>query len=129
MFENFAAKGLPYQRITTQATFNNGSMDLKDLRFESNVIHMGAQGRINLVEEQIEMGVRFKPLGAVSTVVGMVPLVGKVAASLTEIYLNVSGSLDDPQISIVPGQGIADAIQDEAKRRRQGTQGRYGLSR
>ena len=115
VFENFAAKGLPYQRITTQATFNNGNMDLKDFRFESNVVHMGVQGRINLVEEQIEIGVKFKPLGVATTVVGMVPLVGKVAAGLTEIYLNVSGSLDDPQISIVPGQGIADAIQDEAR--------------
>jgi uncharacterized protein YhdP len=115
VFDDFANKGLPYQRIRTQATFNNGSMDLKDFQFESNVMNMGAKGRINLVEEQIEMGLKLKPLGAVSTVVGIVPLVGKVAASLTEIYLNVSGSLRDPQISIVPGQGIADAVQDEAR--------------
>jgi uncharacterized protein YhdP len=115
VFDDFVNKGLPYRRITAQATLNNGSMDLKDFRFESNVVHMGAQGRINLVEEQIEMGVRFKPLGAVSTVVGMVPLVGKAAAGLTEIHLDVSGSLEDPQISIVPGQGIGDAVQDEAR--------------
>jgi uncharacterized protein YhdP len=115
VFHDFADKGLPYQRIIGQATFNNGNMDLKDFRFESNVMNMGAQGRINLVEEQIEIGVKLKPLGMVTTVVGIVPLVGKAAAGLTEIYLNVSGSLEDPQISIVPGQGMADAIQDEAK--------------
>jgi hypothetical protein len=41
--------------------------------------------------------------------------VGKVAASLTEIYFNLSGSLDDPRVRIIPGQGIADSIQDQAK--------------
>jgi uncharacterized protein YhdP len=115
VFDDFANKGLPYRRITAQASFDNGNMDLKDWRFESNVMNMGAQGRINLVEEQIKMGVKLKPLGAVTTVVGMVPLVGKAAAGLTEIHLDVSGSLEDPQISIVPGQGIADAVQDEAR--------------
>jgi hypothetical protein len=63
----------------------------------------------------MDVGVRLKPLGAVSTVVGAVPVAGKVAASLTEIYLNLSGSLDDPQISIAPGQGVADAVQDQAR--------------
>jgi hypothetical protein len=115
VFGEFANKGLPYHRMTAQAIFNNGSMDLKDYQFESDYMNMGAQGRINLIEEQMEIGVRLKPLGVVSTALGVVPLVGKVAASLTEIYLNVTGSLDDPQISIVPGQGVADAVQDEAK--------------
>jgi hypothetical protein len=115
VFDDFANKGLPYRRITAQASFDNGNMELKDFRFESNVMNMGAQGRINLVEEQIKMGVKLKPLGAVTTVVGMVPLVGKAAAGLTEIHLDVSGSMEDPQISIVPGQGIADAVQDEAR--------------
>ena len=46
---------------------------------------------------------------------GSVPLVGKVAASLTEIYFNLSGSLDDPRVSIIPGQGVADAIENQAK--------------
>ena len=78
-------------------------------------MNMGAQGRINLVEEQIEMGVKFEPLGAVSTALGIVPLVGKVAAGVTEIHFNVSGSLDDPRVTYIPGQGVADAIQDEAK--------------
>jgi hypothetical protein len=46
---------------------------------------------------------------------GFVPLVGKVAAGLTEIHFNLSGSLDDPRVSIIPIQGIADSIQDQAR--------------
>ena len=115
VFEDFATKGLPYQRIIAQATFNNGNMDLNDFRFGSNVVNLDAKGRINLLEKQIDMRVAWKPLGVVTTVVGIVPLVGKAAAGLTEIHLDLKGSLDDPQVSIVPGQGVADAIQDEAR--------------
>ena len=78
-------------------------------------MNISAQGRVNLLEGQMDVGARLKPLGVVSTAMGVVPLVGKVAASLTEIYLNLSGSLDDPRVRIIPGQGIADSIQDQAK--------------
>jgi uncharacterized protein YhdP len=115
VFENFSGKGLPYQRIAVQAAFNNGNMDLTNFLFESIAMNISAQGRVNLLEGQMDVGARLKPLGVVSTAMGVVPLVGKVAASLTEIYFNLSGSLDDPRVRIIPGQGIADSIEDQAK--------------
>jgi len=63
----------------------------------------------------MDVGARLKPLGMVSTAMGVVPLVGKVAASFTEIYFNLSGSLNDPRVSIIPGQGVAGAFEDQAK--------------
>jgi hypothetical protein len=115
LFENFAANGLPFQTIAMQTTFNNGNMDLTNFRFVSNAVNLDAQGRINLLEGQMDVGARLRPLGAVSTVMGFVPLVGKVAASFTEIYFNLSGSLDDPRVIIIPGQGVADAIGNQAR--------------
>jgi AsmA protein len=115
VLEDFAGKGLPYRNIIWQTTLNGGNMDVTRWRFESDAMNIDAKGRINLLEEQMDVGVRLKPLGAVSTVVGAVPVVGKVAASLTEVYLNLSGSLDDPRVSYIPGKGIADSIEDQAK--------------
>jgi uncharacterized protein YhdP len=115
VLEDFAGKGLPYRRIIAQATLNSGNMDLANFRFESDAMNIDARGRINLPEEQMDVRASLKPLGTVSTVMGAVPLVGKVAAGLTEIHFNLSGSLDDPRVSIIPGQGIADSIQDQAK--------------
>ena len=115
VFENFASTGLPYQRVSVQASLNNGNMDLTNFRFESDAMNIDAQGRINLLEKQMDVGARLKPLGTVSTAMGAVPLVGKVAASLTEIRFNVSGPWEDPRVSIIPGQGIADSIQDQAR--------------
>jgi uncharacterized protein YhdP len=115
VFENFAANGLPYQSISGQVTLNNGNMDLTNFRFVSYAVNLNAQGRINLLEGQMDVGVRLRPLGAVSTAMGFVPLVGKVAASFTEIHFNLSGSLDDPRVIIVPGQGVADAVGDQAR--------------
>jgi len=115
VFANFEANGLSYQSISGQVTFNNGNMDLTNFRFVSNAVNLNAQGRINLLEGQMDVGARLRPLGAVSTAMGFVPLVGKVAASFTEIHFNLSGSLDDPRVIIIPGQGVADAIENQAR--------------
>jgi uncharacterized protein YhdP len=115
VFENFAKNGLPYQRISVQANFQNGNMDVNNFQFESNAMNVSAQGRINLLEEQMDVRASLKPLSMLSTAIGFVPLVGKVAASLTEIQFTVSGPWMDPRVSIIPGQGIADSIQDQAR--------------
>jgi AsmA protein len=115
VFEDFATKGLPYQTISAQTTFQNGNMDLTNFQFVSNAMNLAAQGRIDLLKQQMEINTSLKPLGTVSTVMGVVPLVGKVAAGLTEIHFNLSGSLDDPRVLIIPGQGFANSIQNQAK--------------
>jgi uncharacterized protein involved in outer membrane biogenesis len=115
VFTNFEANGLPYQSISGQVTFNNGNMDLTNFRFVSYAVNLNAQGRINLLEGQMDVGARLRPLGAVSTAMGFVPFVGRVAAGLTEIHFNLSGPVDDPRVFIIPGQGIADSIQDQAR--------------
>jgi hypothetical protein len=38
-----------------------------------------------------------------------------VAASLTEIYFKVSGHWKDPHVGIIPGQGVAIAVEDQAE--------------
>jgi len=115
VLEDFANKGLPYQKIIAQVDLKGGNMDLTKLRFESDAMNIDAQGRIHLLEEQMDVGARLKALGMVSTAMGAVPVVGKVAANFTEIYFNLSGSLNDPRVSIIPGQGVADAVEDQAK--------------
>ena len=115
VLEDFATKGLPYLRIRAQADLKNGNIDLTNFRFESDATNIDAKGRINPLEGQMDVGIRLRPLGAVSTVAGAVPVVGKIAASLTEVYLNLSGSWDDPRVSIIPGRGVADAIENQAK--------------
>ena len=122
VLEDFAGKGLPYRNIIWQTTFNGGNMDVTRWRFESDAMNIDAKGRINLLEEQMDVGVRLKPLGAVSTVVGAVPVVGKVAASLTEMYLNLSGSLDDPAVFRHPGPGRSPCDRGSGKRAGLGVQ-------
>jgi uncharacterized protein YhdP len=115
VFDRFATDGFPFRSISAQAAFSNGHMEFNDFRFESNAMNMDARGRVNLLEAQLDITARLKPLGAVSTVAGAVPVVGKVAASLTEIHFNVSGSVDDPRVFVIPGQGVVGAVEDQAK--------------
>ena len=115
LFENFASQGLPYRSIIAQAALKNGNMDLTAFHFESNVMNVDAQGRIHMIDEQMKLQASLKPLGMVSTAMGFVPLLGQIAAGLTEIHFDLGGSLDDPRIFIIPGQGIAESIENEAK--------------
>jgi uncharacterized protein YhdP len=127
VLEDFAGKGLPYRKIIAQSTLNGGNVNVTNFRFESDVTNIDAKGRINLHEGQMDVGVRLRPLGAVSTAAGVVPVVGRVAASLTEVYLNLSGSWDDPRVSIIPGQGIADSMEDQVKEVGSALKGAAGL--
>jgi uncharacterized protein YhdP len=115
VFDKFATEGLPFRSIGARAAFSKGGMDLSAFRLESNALNLEAEGRVDLLEEQMDLRARLKPLGEVSSVVGAVPLVGKVAASLTEINFSLNGSWDDPRVSIIPGRGVAYAIEDQAK--------------
>ena len=48
-------------------------------------------------------------------VIGFVPVLGKSGQELTNIYLNLHGSLEDPKIAVRPAKGVAKAMVGEAE--------------
>jgi uncharacterized protein YhdP len=116
LIDNLTDKGLSYQTIKARTTFNKGNLELDNFRFESDAMNMDAQGSINLVDEQMNIEAELKPLRAVGTALGLVPVLGKSAEELTRIHLRLKGSLDNPKIGVVLGEGVVDDVKGAKKK-------------
>ncbi|MEE9497574.1 MAG: AsmA-like C-terminal domain-containing protein, partial [Desulfobacterales bacterium] len=116
LIDNLTDKGLSYQTIKARTTFNKGNLELNNFNFVSDAMNMDAQGSINLVDEQINIEAELKPLRAVGTALGMVPVLGKSVEELTRIHLQLKGSLDNPKIGVVLGQGVVDDVKGAKKK-------------
>jgi uncharacterized protein YhdP len=102
-------KGLPFDSLTYQATFQDGTMDVNKLRLLSPALNMDGDGTIFLVQEQLDMKAHLELLGTVDTVLDLVPVLGKAAGQLTNVYLDLKGPLANPTIRVRPAKGITEA--------------------
>jgi uncharacterized protein YhdP len=114
VLSDLTREGLSYRAISTETAFDKGSMGVSAFRFRSNALTMDAQGRVDLIQEQMAIQVALRPLGTANTLLGFLPVVGQPLEAMTSIHLVVRGPLDSPDISLAPGQGIESAIQGGA---------------
>jgi hypothetical protein len=61
------------------------------------------------------MDAYLKPMATVDKALHLIPIVGKAAQAVTEIQIEIEGSLADPKIHAAPIKKIGDTIEDEAK--------------
>jgi hypothetical protein len=115
VLSDLTKEGLSYRAITTETAFDKGSMGVSAFRFRSTALTMDAQGRVDLIQEQMAIQVALRPLGTANTLLGFLPIVGKPLEAMTSIHLVVRGPLDSPDIRLAPSQGIESAIQGGAQ--------------
>jgi uncharacterized protein YhdP len=113
---SFRGKGLSYQTIKARTTFSKGNLELNNFRFVSDAMNMDSQGSINLVDEQINIKAELEPLRAVGKALGMIPVLGKPTENMTRIHLRLKGSLDNPKIGVVFGEGVVDDVKGAKKK-------------
>lgn len=102
-------KGIPFDSLTYQAAFQSGTMSVNRLRLLSPALNMDADGNVYLVKEQLDMKAQLELLGTVDTVLDLVPVLGKAAGQLTNVYLDLKGPWEDPKIRVRPAKGITEA--------------------
>jgi uncharacterized protein YhdP len=107
--DDMAKKGIPFDSLTYQATFQDGTMSVNKLRLLSPALHMDADGNVYLVKQRLDMNAEMELLGTVDKVLDLVPVLGKAAASLTHVYLHLKGPLENPKIRVRPAKGITKA--------------------
>jgi hypothetical protein len=107
--DDLATEGLPFDSLIYRATFQDGTMSVNKLRLLSPALQLDADGNVFLVQEQLDMKAQIELLGTVDTVLGLVPVLGKAAGKLTNVYLDLKGPLDDPKIRVRAAKGIAEA--------------------
>jgi len=85
-------------------------MNLNHLIFISDSLNGNCQGVINLKNEKIAVQVVIEPLQTINRVLNLVPVLGKQAQKLTNVYLMVEGPLDNPKVRTIYTRGFTDAI-------------------
>jgi hypothetical protein len=61
------------------------------------------------------MSAHVKTLGTEDGLLNLVPVAGKVAGQLSDVYLDVDGSLEKPRIRIRPAEGEEKAVEETAE--------------
>jgi hypothetical protein len=107
--DDMAEKGIPFDSLTYQATFQDGTMDVNKLRLLSPALHLDADGNIYLVKQRLDMKAHIELLGTVDKVLDLVPILGKAAGQLTNVYLKLKGPWENPKIRVLPTKGITEA--------------------
>jgi hypothetical protein len=96
--DNLARDGLPFQSLTAQATFENGTLNLENMDFKSDTLDAVSQGTIDFVNREMMISADLVPFSAADTTLGLIPVAGETAQSLTQVHLEIEGPLDDPVI-------------------------------
>jgi uncharacterized protein involved in outer membrane biogenesis len=107
--DDLANEGIPFDSLTYQATFQDGTMGVNKLRLLSPALHLDADGTIYLVKERLDMKAHIELLGTLDKVLGLVPVLGKAAGQLTNVYLKLKGPWENPKIRVIPTKGITEA--------------------
>jgi uncharacterized protein YhdP len=102
-------KGIPFDSLTYQATFQDGTMSTNKLRLLSPALNLDADGAIYLVKESLDMKAQIELFGTVDTLLDLVPVLGKAAGQLTNVYLDLKGPWENPKIRVRPAKGITEA--------------------
>jgi uncharacterized protein YhdP len=108
-FDDMANEGIPFDSLTYQATFQDGTMGVNKLRLLSPALYMDVDGNIYLVKQRLDMNAEIEFMGPVDKVLGLVPILGKTAGKLTHVYLHLKGPLENPKIRVRPAKGITKA--------------------
>lgn len=115
LLSDLTGKGLAYRTIRAQTAFDKGVIELRAFSFESDAMNIDAQGRINVLNEQMDVKAELRPLDTADKLLGFLPIVGKPLEAVTSIPLEAQGPLDDPDIRLAVGQGVEGAIREETK--------------
>jgi hypothetical protein len=113
--QDLAGKGIPFEKIKAQASFEGGNMSVKELFLKSDALNIGTNGTVDLVNRQLDMKTELEPLVILDETFRMVPVVGRLAEKLTKIYLDLQGPLEDPKISMTEAEGLVHETVDETE--------------
>lgn len=112
---DLAKEGVPYDSFELDSTLTEEGMRVELFKLQTPALSAEGAGLIELEQETVSMDVAIAVLGTLDKVLGMVPLVGSAAATVTKAYLEVRGPLAEPQVNVVQARGMLKALGKEAQ--------------
>jgi hypothetical protein len=107
LVELMQGPGLGFSRLVAPFRLTDDALDLSDARAFSPSLGLTAKGRIDLADDQIDMQGTIVPAYFFNTLLGNIPLVGKLfsperGGGLFAASYAVHGALNDPTVSVNP---------------------------
>ena len=107
LVEVMQGSGLGFSRLVAPFRLTDDALDLSDVRAFSSSLGLTAKGRIDLAAQQIDMQGTIVPAYFFNSLLGNIPLVGKLfsperGGGLFAASYGLNGALNDPQVSINP---------------------------
>jgi uncharacterized protein YhdP len=116
LFKDFTNRGIPFETITAQTSFGKGTLNLNKLHFGSDAMTVDGQGKIDLINRNLNMEALLIPLATVDKKLHYVPIVGKALEDVTKIQIDVEGPLEDPKIHTAEAREIGKGIETEVNK-------------
>jgi hypothetical protein len=107
LVEMVQGPGLGFTRLVAPFRLTDDALDLTDARAFSSSLGLTAKGRANLDVQRLDMQGTIVPAYFFNSLLGNVPLVGKLfsperGGGLFAASYTVRGSIEDPQVSVNP---------------------------
>jgi hypothetical protein len=104
--------GLPFAILKTDFTLENGRLSLRDAHASGGALGINANGWVDLDHDMLDLNGTLVPAYTLNSILNNIPLLGDLitggeGTGLFAANYRLSGSLDDPQISMNPLSALA----------------------
>ncbi|MBH0203238.1 MAG: AsmA-like C-terminal region-containing protein, partial [Nitrospira sp.] len=107
-------EGLPYNRISSTVTIQNGMFQTENLIIDSPILKITAAGNYDLPTDQLDLAVAVSPFGSYSQFLKTIPLFGRIVAGdrkgIATAMFTMKGAMEDPEVTYLPVKSFASGL-------------------
>ncbi len=110
---DLTGKGVEYNRTRISAEFSNGELIIHSWTLDGPSLWLGARGKIDLVEETLELFIVVSPFKTFDRIIRSIPLLGYVLGGrLVAIPVQASGAMADPDVVPMHPAAVGESLLD-----------------
>jgi uncharacterized protein YhdP len=111
--------GVPFRRLSGLFAVDQGLVKVKELYLDGPLLKISGAGNYDAVADRLELAMVMNPLQSYSTLLGKIPLIGRLLSGKREglgaTLYEVTGPLKDPNVQILPAESIGGGVSGFAR--------------
>lgn len=113
-FPNFAEKGFAYSELLIESHIKENELIIDKAMVRGEGLNLFARGKLNLGTHQADITLLIAPFKTIDTIVGHVPLVGRVIggreAAIITIPVGIKGDIRDPDVTVLAPDAVGEGL-------------------
>ena len=111
--------GIPFRRLSGVFAVEQGLVTVKELYLDGPVLRISGAGSYDAVADRLELAMAMNPLQSYSTLLGKIPLIGRLLSGKREglgaTLYEVTGPLENPDVRMLPAESIGGGVSGFAR--------------